>query len=63
MDIEKNWTKSEVRIHVAEETLDKQIADCLEDYRADQLMIKGGSESMVSLQMASYRIHLAVLFL
>lgn len=40
MEIEKKWTEPEVRIRAAEEKVGKQIADRLEDYREDQLVIK-----------------------
>lgn len=40
MEIEKKWTEPEVRIRAAEEGIGKQIADRLEDYQENQLVIK-----------------------
>ena len=40
MEIEKKWTEPEVHIRAAEEKIGKQIADRLEDYQENQLVIK-----------------------
>ncbi|MDU5335804.1 LytTR family DNA-binding domain-containing protein [Enterococcus sp.] len=40
MEIEKKWIEPEVRIRAAEEKIGKQIADRLEDYQENQLVIK-----------------------
>lgn len=40
MEIEKKWIEPEVHIRVAEEKIGKQIADRLEDYQENQLVIK-----------------------
>lgn len=40
VEIEKKWTEPEVRIRAAEERIGKQIADRLEDYQENQLVIK-----------------------
>lgn len=40
MEIEKKWTEPEVHIRAAEERIGNQIADRLEDYQENQLVIK-----------------------
>lgn len=40
MEIEKKWIEPEVHIRAAEEKIGKQIADRLEDYQENQLVIK-----------------------
>lgn len=40
MEIGKNWVEPEVRIRAAEERIGNQIADRLEDYQENQLVIK-----------------------